>query len=400
MDMNKRKVNKVFFCILFLLGFFGLVIFYYPAMDYLYLFLLLIMAVSSFMSKKSYSKAIRWYVLFVFMSCVYSTIYNHQSFSSVVGHSYNYWGLLLFFVLMKNNLTSKETIKVMEMLALTFCICYIIQWIVYPIILFPSVRYNVNSVQYRGRMAGSICCYFILLYSINRYLLVKKWKYIVYAILGAIPIIILGFRTMMALSAMAAFLMIPFVLRSGRKTILYSILGGGVVLAALSTSLVQSKMDEMMTRQEKGATLDNDDYVRFRSFDYYWNQQFTKPCEKVIGGGEPADVSSRYYKTIRAAKDDNGFYWSDLGLVGLSMIIGIPAVLLLIFLYVKCMWKCKEPQIQFIRFTLFVVLVGSLFLNAELYRDGNILLFSLFLYFEYKYHQEQKRLQENGIFTK
>lgn len=72
------------------------------------------------------------------------------------------------------------------------------------------------------------------------------------------------------------------------------------------------------------------------------------------------------------------------------MVIGMPAVILLVFMYLYCMWKCKEPRLQYIRFTLFVVLFGSIITSMELYREGNILLLSLFLYIEYKYHMEQK----------
>lgn len=68
----------------------------------------------------------------------------------------------------------------------------------------------------------------------------------------------------------------------------------------------------------------------------------------------------------------------------------MPAVILLVFMYLYCMWKCKEPRLQYIRFTLFVVLFGSIVTSMELYREGNILLLSLFLYIEYKYHMEQK----------
>ena len=91
-------------------------------------------------------------------------------------------------------------------------------------------------------------------------------------------------------------------------------------------------------------------------------------------------------------KDQNGFYWDDLGVIGLGLVIGFPAAILLILLYVVCMWKCKEPDIQYVRFTLFVVLVGSIFTTRELYREGNILLLSFFLYLEYKYHAEQSSL--------
>ena len=142
-----------------------------------------------------------------------------------------------------------------------------------------------------------------------------------------------------------------------------------------------------MERQENNQTFANDDYIRVIEFDYFWNQQFIKPYEKIIGGGNPVDPDSRYGNSFQAVELQRNLYWVDLGIVGLSMVIGIPAVLCLVYLYVRCIWRCKEKQIQYIRFTFFIVLIGSIITNMELYREGNLLMLSLFLYIEYKYHQ-------------
>ena len=96
-----------------------------------------------------------------------------------------------------------------------------------------------------------------------------------------------------------------------------------------------------------------------------------------------------YTKRINFARNNYSFRWTDLGIVGLSMIIGIPAVLILVLIYLRCIWLCKEPEIQFVRFTFLIVLLGS-GTTAEMYREGNILLLSFFLYLEYKYHKELK----------
>lgn len=397
--MSINKVYRIYLLYLVLLGFFGLDIINYGAMDYVYLSLVLFAAYPAIQLKNSYSPIIKWYVAFVFISCLYSWLFNHQNLFLVTGRSYDYFALLSFFLLLQSDLSSKEIIKVLEMLALTFCIGYIIQWLVYPTLIFSMADVNSDEEtgRYRARMVGSILCYFLLIFSVNKLLLKRGWKYILYGILGFIPIILQGFRSMVSLTFFAVFAMIPFVLRSGKKTIFYSLLGLGVALIAVSNSLVKSKIEEMEHRQERGQVFENEDYIRLLSLDYYWNQQFTKPYEKFIGAGRPADSKSKYAKEIKAAKENYHFFWSDLGLVGLSMIIGVPAVLLLVLMYIRCIWRCKDPQIQFVRFTFFIVLAGSLLVNAELYRKGNILLLSLFLYLEYKYNMELKQAKKKGI---
>lgn len=390
MDSNKL----IIFLILALLSFFGMSIISFSFLDYVFLITILFLAVPGIKDNSLYSILIKLYVFFVLISCVYSWLFNKQNLITVIFHSYGYFAILFFFYLMTSKLSAKETEKILFTIALIFSLCYILQWLLYPSVLFSGAESHADVFEnrYRVRLPGSICGYFLLLYSINIYLIEKKKILFLYAALGFIPIIIQGFRSLTALSLISSFLMIPFVTRSGKKSLVYSSLLVIVVVLAFTTPVVQSKMDEMLTRQNNEQTFSNEDYIRFRSFDYYWNKQFTKPYEKIIGGGAPTDKKSYYYKQIHNAIDYYHYYWVDLGIVGLSMVIGIPAVMLLVAMYLCCMWKCKEPRLQYIRFTLFIVLAGSIFTSMELYRKGNILLLSLFLYIEYKYHREQKKI--------
>lgn len=362
---------------------------FFPGSTVDYLFFCLLFFLSNFYLKEKYSKLIVAYLFFLTLSCIYSWIFNGQSLITTIIHSFNYYAILFFFVLQRFRPSYKEVERVILVVALCFCFCYILQWLIYPIILFSGGEHHISEDFYRSRMPGSLICYFLFLYGINKYLLCKEIKYARYSFLAFFPILIQGFRTLIALSAVSAFLVIPFVLRSGKKTFFYSILGAGIVLVLLNMPLVQTKIEEMNRRQENDQTFDNSDYIRYRSFDYYWYEFYTKPYEKVFGGGVPADKQSRYSKRIRQMNQVH-FWLEDLGIVGLSMMIGIPAVACLVAIYLLCMYNCKSPELQCIRFTLFIALIGSLFTTMELYRPGNLLMLSLLLYMEYRYHLENR----------
>ena len=390
--MQNKNILTFVMMILILLKGFGLSIINKTGLDYIYLLLILSLGYNHIKLGLFYAKPILFFCAFVLLSCFYSWIMNGQSLVNVIGHSYHLFALLFFFTLYRFRLTYAEAEKTLLFVALSFCACYILQWLIYPNILFAGAENHADNLShsYRVRLPGSMCCYFLFFYGINRYAQFKKKIFMIYAFIGFLPMIMMGFRSLVALSAVGAFLIIPFVTRSTKKTIVYCLIGAGIFMALLNTDIVQYKLDEMLQRQSDNQTFENKDYIRFLSFDYYWNQQFTKPFEKIIGGGYPTDTSSRYFINIAYETEQHGFYWVDLGIVGLSMVIGIPAVCFLIFIYLTCIWKCKEPALQYIRFTLSVVLLGSIFTSMELYRGGNILLLSLFLYIEYRYHKEKE----------
>lgn len=390
--MNSKR--RISFLLLVLLGFFGLDVF--PIMptqlDYILLSILVLIVWRYVKFIDTYSKLIGCYLFFVFCSCVYSWYVHHQSLIMVVAHTYQYFGIAFFFYLIHCNLPYRSILHVFLRIAVICCVCYIIQSIIFPVILFRGAEAYIDSDGYRARIPGSICCYFLLMYGVNNFLTHKKFNYILCALLGFIPIIIMGFRTLNALSLIAIFLMIPFVFRKGNKTIVFSFIMALGVFLLSQTGIVQDKLMEMQERNESGQSYSNDNYVRIREFDYYWNTQFSDPVERFWGGGVPSDLSSTYAKQIFEGAYTEYLFWDDLGIVGLCLIIGIPAVLLLVIMYIRCMVKCRESDIQYIRFTLFVLLFGSIMTTAELFREGNILLLSLLLYMEYKYHEEKKLL--------
>ena len=388
--INNDIVLALVFLIILMLKAFRLKLFPGPTIDYIFWGLLL--SLSTFSLKGKYSKLIVAYLFFLTISCIYSWIFNGQRIIVTIIHSFDYYAIFFYFVLFRFRPSYKDVERVMLVVAFCFCFCYILQWLIFPVILFTGGEHHVTEDFYRSRMPGSISCYFLFFYGINKLLLNKEVKYGAYSLFAFFPIIIQGFRSLIALTAVSAFLIIPFVLRSGKKSILYSLLGVGVILALLNMPLVQTKLAEMERRQLTDQTFENSDYIRYRSFDYYWNEYYTKPYEKVIGGGLHVDSQSRYTKRIKEMNQIH-FWIEDLGIVGLSMMIGIPAVVCLVIIYLLCMYRCKSPDLQCIRFTLFVALIGSLFTTMELYRPGNLLILPLFLYMEYQYHIEKNRTE-------
>lgn len=393
---------KLLFIILLLLAFFDFSLFMptkSSMIDYPLLLVLATLTVSHIQVKEKYSKLIFIYLIFVLISCLNSHYVHNQRLYMVVAHSFSYISILFYYYLKDSNMSYRIVEKVLITLSIICCSCYLIQWIIYPIIILfngaSGHMADLDTDYYRVRIPGSICCYCLLLYGINKYLQDNKIKFLFLSLLGYLPIIIQGFRTLTFLSAVSVLIMIPFVTRRFSKTISFTFVFGILAFFVFLLPITQSKIAEMMDRQESGQTFSDEDYIRIQSYLYYTDVQFTDPLERVLGGGQPTDPKTDYFDEIYHCAYEHGFYWNDLGLIGLSWIIGIPAVCLLIAIYILCIYKMKWQQLQYLRFTLFLVLLGS-FTTAELFRDGNVLILSLFIYIEYKCRKEEEMQMLNG----
>lgn len=94
-----------------------------------------------------------------------------------------------------------------------------------------------------------------------------------------------------------------------------------------------------------------------------------------------------------------GLWWVDLGLIGLSYVIGIPTVLILVLLVLYCFHNSRSPDLCFIRCTLIVVFLGSIITSMEIYRSGNLIILSLLFYCSYAKCSKEKEKHHGRIFN-
>lgn len=378
--------NKIIIIILFLLSGFGFILLEIKGMLYIKVLILLLIYFSTKVTKKTLqTRIINLYFLFIIFSCIYSGVFNQQNIFKTFFLSYDYYGILTFFLCYKYKISSNEIPKLVKIISIIFCCCYIIQWIIQPISLFSGStdEVNINDDQFRMRMPGSICAYALYFLGINQFLLSKKKSYLLLSFLSFIPIIIMGFRSLTILLLFSTIIIIIFITKKVKSSLFFIAIGSIIlILSANKISFINNKIQEMKERQEGNQTFSNDNYIRWIELAYYHEEVFTKPGEKFFGGGFPNNKNSNYVKKINDAIDNN-LYWVDLGLIGLSYIIGIPTVLLFIYLIIRCIKNCRNPEDQYIRFTLLTVLLGSIITSMEIYRTGNMLIIGLFLYYEY-----------------
>lgn len=321
------------------------------------------------------------YFVFVLLSCIYSRVVHGQSLLRVLVNSYSYIAILFVFIIDKFKLGNNDIRKVLINLCLVFSACYIIQYLIYPVVLFVGANDSnaINASQFRMRLPGSICGYILYFYGINQYIISKNKKYLLYTLVGFFPILMQGFRSLIASTVVFTLLMIPFITRKFSKSLKW--LTCLVVVGALSFNvpMVSEKYNEMMERQTSEQTFENSDYVRYLALDYFSTQVFTHPGERFFGGGVPLS-DTKYGKSVTSVASTDGFWWVDLGIIGLSFLIGIPAVICLVLIVLKCVRLSKNPKEQYIRFTLLTVLFGSIMTSMELFRDGNILILGIIYY--------------------
>lgn len=388
--MRNNNYYKVLALIMLLTGCFGIVFLSAYAFQYVFTFILFLFVYIGRHISFSYKKLLILYTIFVLLSCLYSGVFNEQNVLKTIVASYPSLGILSIFGISYLSLDKKGAHKLLETICLLFCMSYVIQWLVYPIQIFAGSmdEVNINDEEFRMRMPCSICAYLLFFYGVERLLYQFKTKYLFYSALGFFPILTMGFRSLTVLSVFMAILMVVSASRNIGKAVLVLIAFSLIGFVTYHVPYVKYKVNEMMERQNNNQTFNNSDYIRYVEYEYFTEQVFVKPGERFIGAGYPVmDNQTKYGQTMYNASYRNSLYWVDLGLVGLSFMIGIPAVIILVCVIILCCIRCGERYLRFIRFSLLTILLGSIITSMELFRSGNLILVGFLLYYEYLYHK-------------
>ena len=84
---------------------------------------------------------------------------------------------------------------------------------------------------------------------------------------------------------------------------------------------------------------------------------------------------------------NRGIYWVDFGLLSLSWVLGIPAVLGMILYSIKASFLKVSSEYYYLGIW-FMYLVASSFTTAEFFREGNFIVQALALYLVEKVNKQ------------
>lgn len=345
-----------------------------------------------FSSTSIYKKLFIYLLVFLFVNILFCQYSQGQSVYRTFLVTIPFIYIFYYYVLRYYNMSIQGMEKIILILAYTFCICYLIQYMVYPTIIFSDARVmeNYNSQGLRMRLAGqglSSLGYFYALTNILNKNKKNKIIYIILLILCFSVIFLMGFRTMSAFILIMTLVSIIKVNGFNWKLLIYSAIIVIAVNLSMQTKVVSEVLDQMSERQEN-ENLNNEDYIRITQLVYFTQNHFDTIGAYIMGSGVPSmgvDPSS-YGRKMEKLQSD-GINWVDWGLLSLSWIIGIPAVLVMIFYSFKVI-LLKLPIDYFYLKIWFVYLLVSSFTTMEFYRQGNFIVQAMVLYIAEKAHKQ------------
>lgn len=343
-----------------------------------------------------FKKPIALFILFLLLNIVSCYYYRGQGFIDTFKAEANYFYILTYFIWFSVSNDLREVEKGLLGVSTLVIFLYLIQYLLLPYgVVFLPVDELSQELGYAARfkIIGQGFISIGYFFCINKFMLTKKFIYVIIAICAFIAIFAMGFRTMLFFLIVFTLLLIMKFNGVKGKGILYAILFI-VILYFLTINIpfLSEKLSEMLERQ-KTANFSNSDYIRMITLNYYTTEYFNGSLEFILGSGTPFEGSD-YYRMHQYLSEGLGMYYADWGLLGFSWIIGIPAVISMLYYSVICIRARVSKPYLYVGFW-FLYMIFASFTTSEFCRLGNFVTQSLALYIIYLVKNKEKYENRN-----
>ena len=348
---------------------------------------ILLIIITPFIFIKIYNKSIfKSYIILMFIGLVFSIFscnyFRGQNLFLTFKTSAPYFYISFYFCLKKFNLSVPAMEKGLLILVIIFCLSYLLQYIIYPTIIFSGANseyYDTNNLRIRLAAQGFSSLGFF--FGINKYLVFDKKKifYLLLALFCFIIIFLMGFRTL-SVSIIFFLIFLNIKINGFRWKIIFNIFIIFCLMLIISNIPVFANKIIAMNERQKTEVLTNSDYIRVIQFEYFTKEHFKSFWEFIFGSGMPAlgAEKSKYGKSMQYLLDQ-GITWVDFGLLSLSWLIGIITVISMFGYSIKA-GLLKVHKNYYYLGVWFLYLVTASFTTQEFYRPGNFIVQAIALY--------------------
>lgn len=294
----------------------------------------------------------------------------------------SYFGILFYFFLKQKKYSIELVERALLILVYVLDILYIAQY-------FLINLYGINFMQLDDWMLGdeeggkrlrvvSSGLYIVsLFYGLVNWYKTRERKYLIPFLLGLFIMFLTGYRQFIASFILVVIYMLWRLEKRITSRQIITLLMIGLLFVGLSQiPSVKEKLQGMVERNDAGASLDNEDYIRVVQFQYFENEFFKSPVERVLGAGIPL-TSSKYGKDFEVDRS-RGMQYVDWAFLGVSWMLGTITVLGLIWLAIMVIRIKVAPQYSY--FSLYFLFLLISVTNFEFFRNGNFLVHGIILY--------------------
>jgi hypothetical protein len=298
-----------------------------------------------------------WFpIILILISALLSPImalsYNNQPYFLSIWISFSLFFYLFYFLLHSVKIEKKALEKIIINIGLVAILLFYIQYFLFPVRIFDeTVKMTIARGTLRLWVPAMSFAIFSYFYFLDKFFKENSFRFIFMALL-AFSIVVLN-ATRQLIAAMALLTIISL-FRS--KEVKSRLLISGLVIVgffALFFSFYDIFMELYLVSQNQAATAE--DNVRIRAARYFLTEFMPNNLAYILGNADGHENSPYGIKLLKL-KIVNGFFLSDIGLIGDYVRYGAIFLLGAIIMLIRLIVIKVDPEYEYMRYYIFLVL--------------------------------------------
>jgi hypothetical protein len=301
---------------------------------------------------KNFGLPITLILISALLSPIMALSYNSQPYFLSIWMSYSLFFYLFYFFLHQVKIEKKALEKIIINIGLIAIILFYIQYFLFPVRIFDeTVSMNIDRGTLRLWVPAMSFAIFSYFYFLDKFFRKNSFGFIVMALLAFSIVVLNATRQLIASIAL---LTIIFLFRSKEvKSRLLIFVLVVVGLFAMFFSFYDIFMEMYLVSQDQASTAE--DNVRIRAARYFLTEFMPNDLAYILGNADGHENSPYGIKLLRL-KIINGFYLSDIGLIGDYVRYGAIFLLGAIIMLIKLIVIKVDPEYEYMRYYIFLVL--------------------------------------------
>lgn len=330
-------------------------------------------------SSINFSKPVMLMVLVPLLSIIPAIMYEGQSLSNAIINMTQQSMFLLYFTLHIIKLSKKELVQIIMTLGIVYCLIKVAEQITYPTMYFCQLAridkftgdVEMRNGFWRIIIAGGGCATIMTYMCFERYINERKTKLLIFVVLG-LASIFLNLSRIGFVSCLLTMILIYMKDLSNTKNLsrLFGVAIVGVIIMENLDILVGADM-----LGETSDQLNDDDYVRWIAYDYFFHESLVNPIVFLLGHGPIAGTALA--EELAMLIKEEGLYLSDIGIVGELYTYGLVFCIAEIYFFIYIMKRVKKVRWLFaylLPSLVFLIMIPKL-TGANAYINFSIMLY-------------------------
>lgn len=391
---------------MFFFEYLGFPTFYTNLIFYIAISSLFLYVIKTFLLQTNniYYKLMRGIVLLTAFSMVMALLFWDQSIIRSLKVTLIYLIPIFYFYLYK----TRPKLQTIEYFIYFFAFTYIILW-VYALLMFPTRIFgyhDANGLSESGELItrgifrfnfvgrGFLVIAFFL--SLNKYILLKRKKFLYLSLLFFLMIILQVTRQLLLFSFIVGFY---YVLRNNRYVWLYiSLILFLLFVTPNLVNLEKIPIIRELTVETSDQIMDQkqgEENVRIQAYKYFFSNNWSKNILTDIFGNGIPDSQSEYFNVFGKAAS-MGYGTTDAGYAGMYIYTGYLGLFLYISLFLISAFSKVPPEYMFAK--LYMIFMIPMNFGADWYSKVDfciIMCICVYLIGQYNINNNQRRYSKN-----